>query len=168
MLTAQNIDARMIALAIFAAAGVTIAGAWTMQALGFTPCELCLAQRYAYYLSAPLALGAYLAAPANARAARFLFALIALAFAANAVLAAYHSGVEFHWWPGPAGCTGAYQGAADMKDFMKQLQNVRVVRCDEVQIRIFGFSMANANVFISAGLAVVAAFGARIATRRPA
>lgn len=160
MLKVTAIDARQAALAIFVVVAATLAGAWIAQSLGFAPCELCLKQRYAYYLSAPLALGAFLAASANARAARFLFALIALAFAANAVLAAYHSGVEFKWWPGPADCTGAYQGAGDTVDFMKQLQQTRVVRCDEVQLRILGFSMANANIFISAALAALAAMAA--------
>lgn len=166
MLKLDRMDSRAAALAILGVAAATLAGAWLAQAFGIVPCELCLKQRYAYYVAVPLALAAFLAAPANARAARFLLVLLALAFAANAVLAVYHSGVEFHWWPGPADCTGGYQGAADMQDFMKQLQSVRVVRCDEVGLRILGFSLANANVFISGGLAALAAYGAAIATRR--
>ncbi len=156
-----RLDARAIALLIFAIAAATLAGAWALQGMGYAPCELCLKQRYAYYLALPLALAAWFSAGVNGRGARFLFALIALAFVANAVLSAYHSGVEFKWWPGPADCTGDYQGAASTEDFMKQLQSVRVVRCDEVALRIFGFSLANANVFISAALAAVAALGAR-------
>lgn len=162
----QRLDARTIALVIFAVAAATLAGAWISQWLGYLPCELCLKQRYAYYLSLPLALAVWFAAPVNARGARFLFALIALAFAANAVLAAYHSGVEFKFWPGPADCTGAYQGAGNAADFMKQLQQTKVVRCDEVSLRILGFSLANANIFISAALAALAAFGAGRAMRR--
>ncbi|MGZ3361998.1 MAG: disulfide bond formation protein B, partial [Xanthobacteraceae bacterium] len=43
-------------LAITVIAAATLAGAWFMQlALGIQPCELCLAQRYAYYLVVPLA-----------------------------------------------------------------------------------------------------------------
>ena len=155
-----RLDARGIALVIFAIVAATLAGAWTSQMLGYAPCELCLKQRYAYYLGLPLALAAWFATPANRRGARFLFALIALAFVANAVLAAYHTGVEFKWWPGPADCTGAYQGAGSVDDFMKQLQQTRVVRCDEVSLRIFGFSLANANILISAALTALASLGA--------
>ncbi|MFT4098557.1 MAG: disulfide bond formation protein B [Rhodoblastus sp.] len=162
----QRLDARTIALVIFAVAAATLAGAWVSQWLGYLPCELCLKQRYAYYLALPLALGAWFATPVNARGARFLFALIALAFAANAALAAYHSGVEFKWWPGPADCTGAYQGAGNAADFMKQLQQTKVVRCDEVSLRILGFSLANANILISAALTALAAFGAGRVMRR--
>ena len=155
-----RLDARAIALLVFVVAAATLAGAWAFQAAGYAPCELCLKQRYAYYLGLPLALAAWFAAGVNRRGARFLFALLALAFVANAVLAAYHSGVEFKWWPGPADCTGAYQGASNVADFMKQLQQTRVVRCDEVALRILGFSMANANIFVSAALAALASLGA--------
>ncbi|MBX3526179.1 MAG: disulfide bond formation protein B [Hyphomicrobiales bacterium] len=155
-----RLDARAIALLILFIAAATLAGAWAFQTAGYAPCELCLKQRYAYYLGLPLALAAWFAAGVNRRGARFLFALLALAFVANAVLAAYHSGVEFKWWPGPADCTGAYQGASNVADFMKQLQQTRVVRCDEVALRILGFSMANANIFVSAALAALASLGA--------
>jgi len=162
----DRLDARTIALLIFAVVAATLAGAWISQWLGYLPCELCLKQRYAYYLALPLALAAFFATPVNARGARFLFALVALAFAANAVLAAYHSGVEFKWWPGPADCTGAYAGAGNVADFMKQLEQIKVVRCDEVSLRIFGFSLANANIFISAAMAVLASMGAGRVMRR--
>jgi len=157
VLTPARPDARAAALLIFAAAAATLAGAWVLQGMGYAPCELCLKQRYAYYLGLPLALAAWFSVGVNRRGARFLFALIALAFAANAVLAAYHSGVEFKWWPGPADCTGAYRGAGDAADFMKQLQQIKVVRCDEVSLRILGLSLANANIFISAAVAALAA-----------
>ena len=165
MLNAKDFDARVCAAIVLILAAATLGAAWIAQWLGVEPCELCLKQRYAYYAGLPLALAALLSG-ANARAARFLLALIAAIFTANVALAFYHSGVEFKFWPGPADCTGAYQGAASMDDFMKQLQNTRVVRCDEVSLRIFGFSLANANIFISGAIAAIAALGATKAARR--
>lgn len=161
-----RLDARAIALLIFVVAAATLGGAWVLQFMGYSPCELCLKQRYAYYLGLPLALAAWFSAGVNRRGARFLFALIALAFVANAVLAAYHSGVEFKWWPGPADCTGAYQGAGNAADFMKQLQQIKVVRCDEVSLRILGLSLANANIFISAAIVALASLAAGGVMRR--
>ena len=167
MLTAGRFRARDFALAIFVIATATLGGAWIAQSLGYAPCELCLKQRFAYYAGLPLALAALLSAGGNVRATRLLFGLLALIFAANSALAFYHSGVEFKWWPGPADCTGAYLGAASMNDFMKQLNNTRVVRCDEVSLRIFGVSLANANIFISATVAALAILGFRKAAARP-
>ena len=64
--------------------------------------------------------------------------------------------------PGPTGCTGtSMPRAADMKDFMKQLQTTRVVRCDEVALRIFGISLAGWNAIISAGMTGIALLGSR-------
>ena len=161
-----RLDARAIALLIFAIAAATLAGAWILQGMGYAPCELCLMQRYAYYLGLPLALAAWFSTDVNRRGARFLFALIALAFVANAALSASHSGVEFKWWPGPADCTGAYQGAGNVSDFMKQLEQTRVVRCDEVSLRILGLSLANASIFISAAVAALASMAAGRVTKR--
>ncbi len=88
--------------------------------------------------------------------------LLALAFLANTVLAAYHAGVEYHWWSGPTACTGGLTGPVDVNDLMKDLNSIRIVRCDEVQLRIAGLSLAGWDVVASAALAIYAAFAARM------
>jgi disulfide bond formation protein DsbB len=146
------------ALALAILALLPIAGAWAFQFAGYAPCDLCLEQRYAYYIGVPLAL--LTAAVASAKAPRSLviagLTLFALVFLYNAGLAVYHSGVEAKLWTGPTACT-ASGAAASGEDLLKQLQTVKVVRCDEVSLRVFGLSLANWNVFISAGLALLAA-----------
>ena len=98
---------------------------WAFEAFGYTPCELCLAERYAFYAGAPIAaLTAYLASRGAHGAARGLFALLALVFAANVGLAFYHVGVEQHWWAGPTACTGSLSGPVDANDLMKSLNGV--------------------------------------------
>jgi disulfide bond formation protein DsbB len=145
------------ALTIGALAFVTIAGAWIFQAFGYQPCELCLTQRYAYYAGVPLAAVAFaLAASGAARPlVRAIFWLIALIFAANVVLAIYHSGVEAKLWEGPTACTGSI-GATGGGNLLDQLAKVKVVRCDEVQLRVFGLTLANWNIVISAALTALA------------
>jgi len=150
---------------ILAASLAILAAVWIFQALGYPPCELCLTQRYAFYLAVPLAaLTAFLAGCSSHGLARAGFALLSLAFLANAALAAYHAGVEYHWWPGPTACTGGLTGPVDVNDLMKALNSVKVVKvvlCDEVQLRIAGLSLAGWNVAVSAALAVYAALAAR-------
>ena len=143
---------------MIAAASVAIlAAVWILQSFGYAPCELCLTQRYAFYAAVPLALLTALASRSANGLARAGFAILALVFAANAVLAAYHAGVEYHWWQGPTACTGS-GGSLDVNDLVKALDSVKVVRCDEVQLRIAGLSLACWNVAASAVLAVYAAF----------
>jgi len=150
------------ALWILVAAVATLAAVWTFQAFGFTPCELCYAERYAFYAAAPLAaLTTYLASRSMHGVARALFGLLALAFLANAALAFYHVGVEEHWWPGPTACTGSLSGPVDVNDLAK-LNSARIVRCDEVQLRILGLSLAGWNVVASGALAIYAALAATL------
>jgi disulfide bond formation protein DsbB len=149
------------ALAIAALAFATIAGAWAFQWAGHPPCDLCLEQRYAYYAGVPLAL--LTAAAAAAKAPRTVltvgFALLTAMFLYNAGLAVYHSGVEAKFWAGPTACTGGAL-ASDGGDLLKQLETIKVVRCDEVGLRVFGLSLANWNILISAMLAALSAASA--------
>ena len=152
------------ALLIAAASIAILAAVWIFQGMGYAPCELCLTERYASYASAPIAaLTAVLASRSAHGPAQALFALLALIFLANAVLAGYHVGVEEHWWAGPTACTGSLSGPVDVNDLMKALNSTRVVNCDEVQLRILGLSLAGWDVVASLALAIYAARAARLA-----
>jgi len=157
------------ALAIAAIAAAALAGAWYFQlVLGLQPCPLCLEQRYAYYLSVPVALLTALAARSDIRSlALGGLAILALAALANAVLGAYHAGVEWKFWPGPADCTGPVGNLGSAGTLLDRLDTVKVVMCDEVQWRFLGLSLAGYNVLISLLEAAIAALGiARSATQR--
>ncbi|HEV2574323.1 MAG TPA: disulfide bond formation protein B [Beijerinckiaceae bacterium] len=148
-----------IALAIFVIAFATIAGAWIFEYAGYLPCELCLQQRWAYYIGVPVA-ALTVASTVSGKpspVSKLLFVLLALIFIGSAIFGAYHAGVEWGFWEGPTGCTGAIpQRASDMSDFMRQLETTKVVRCDAVAIRILGLSLAGWNAVISAVLAALA------------
>ena len=146
---------------VFALALATIVGAWIFEKAGYAPCDLCLKQRWAYYAGVPLAALAMLAAWGGMRAAtRAGLVLLALVFVASALFGGYHAGVEWGFWQGPQGCTGALNQAGNINDFLKQLESVKVVRCDVVALRILGLSLAGWNAVISAGMAFVAVRGA--------
>jgi len=153
---------RKIAILILFLVTATIAGAWIFQAFGYAPCELCLKQRYAYYLGIPLALITVIAA--LRRHETLLapdFIALALVFAFSAAFGAYHAGVEWGFWAGPSDCTGSLTQAPSVNDFLKQLQTVKVVRCDAVAIRILGLSLAGWNAVISVVITALAIMGLR-------
>lgn len=149
-----------IAFAVAALAFGTIVGAWAFQLAGYPPCELCLKERIPYYGGVPLALltgvlvlrGRQSVVPAG-------FAALVLVFAAGAVLAGYHAGVEWHFWPGPASCTGSVSAPAKVEDFLHQLQTTTVVRCDAAALRIAGLSLAGWDAAVSALLVLLACVG---------
>src|SRR6195952_1143698 len=154
--------AAVAALAIAAVAAATLAGAWFFQlVLDIRPCPLCLEQRYAYYLAIPL--GALLAfAAARDAPPRVLvagLAVLALAALANAWLGGYHAGVEWGFWPGPTECSGPVLDLGKAGSLLANLDKVKVIRCDEVQWRFLGISLAGYNVLISLLMAALAAWG---------
>ncbi len=161
--------ASLAALAIAIIAAATLAGAWFFQlVLDIRPCPLCLEQRYAYYLALPLA--AFLAwfaaqgAPRHVLMAGFVILLVATL--ANAWLGGYHAGVEWKFWPGPADCSGPLVDFGKAGNLLEQLDKVKVVRCDEVQWRFLGLSLAGYNVLISLLMAAIAAWGFLRAAQR--
>jgi disulfide bond formation protein DsbB len=150
------------ALAITAIAAATLAGAWFFQlVLDIRPCPLCLEQRYAYYLAVPL--GALVAWAAARHAPRAVLvaglALLALAALGNAWLGFYHAGVEWGFWQGPTECSGSVLDLSQAGSLFDNLDKVKVIRCDEVQWRFLGLSLAGYNVLISLAMAALAVWG---------
>ena len=157
------------ALATLVIAAATIAGAWFFQlVLDIVPCPLCLEQRYAYYaiipLSALVALGSARGTPRAVLLAGL--AIIALAALANAGLGTYHSGVEWGFWQGPTECTGPIGNLGSAGTLLERLDTVKVIRCDEVQWRFLGISLAGYNVLISLLMAVIASWGVARSVRK--
>jgi disulfide bond formation protein DsbB len=157
------------ALAVALIAAATLAGAWFFQlVLGIVPCPLCLEQRYAYYLAVPLGLLVAFVAAKDAPRPVLLagLALLVLAALANAWLGAYHAGVEWKFWQGPTDCSGPVVDFGKAGSLLDRLDTVKVVRCDEVQWRFLGLSLAGYNVLISLLMAAIAAWGL-VSTKRP-
>ncbi|MBI4185349.1 MAG: disulfide bond formation protein B [Proteobacteria bacterium] len=149
-------------LAIAAAAAASLAVAFAAEYLGgLAPCVLCLYQRWAF--AAALVLGlAGAAGHARPPLARAAVGAGALAFLAGAAIAAYHTGVERHWWASAlAACGGGGAQATTVEALTRQLLATPAVRCDEIPWALFGLSIANYNLlwsavlFVAAGLAFV-------------
>ena len=157
------------ALAVAIIAAATLAGAWFFQlVLDIRPCPLCLEQRYAYYLALPL--GALVAFAAMRGAPRPVLlaglAILVLAALGNAWLGGYHAGVEWQFWPGPTECSGPIGNLGSAGNLLERLDTVKVVRCDEVQWRFLGLSLAGYNVLISLLMAAIALWGFVAAAKR--
>lgn len=165
-LVADPVAAAALAIAVMAAA--TLAGAWFFElVLDIRPCPLCLEQRYAYYLAVPLASVVGFAAARGAPRPLLLagFAVLLLATLANAWLGGYHAGVEWKFWPGPTDCSGPVVDLGSAGTLLQRLDTVKVIRCDEVQWRFLGLSLAGYNVLISLLMALLALWGIVAAKR---
>lgn len=154
--------AAVVALAAFALSSAMLAGAWYFQlVLKIMPCPLCLEQRIFYYLVVPVSLVVAIAALVRAPQKLLTIGFIAIMVAVlcGAALAAYHAGVEWHFWAGPTDCSGPLSNLTAKGSLLDQLRSVNVVRCDTVSWRFLGISLAGYNVLISLMLAAIAAVG---------
>lgn len=128
----RHLTSRQLILIATLVSVVSILGAWTFQSLGYRPCELCYLQRYPHY--AAIAIGAL----ALALRWNWLAWPGALAAATTSAIGVYHSGVERHWWAGPATCTGSGIDISNVSaaDLLNQITAAPIVRCDEIPWRL--------------------------------
>jgi disulfide bond formation protein DsbB len=129
------------------------------------PCELCLKARSIYWAAAAVALVLGVLRLTPLKPPVWSTLLLAAIFVGGAALGAYHSGVEWHFWPGPKSCTGG-NVQVSLADMSRLLNGgpVAAPACDKAAWRFLGLSMAGWNVLISLKLAVLSALAARIAT----
>jgi len=139
--------ARLIALLLPAA---LLIGAFGSEYLGgLFPCEMCWWQRYAHMVAFALAVIAFTATAQTPRARAFTL-LAALAIAVSGAIGVYHAGVEAKIFEGFTQCTEVSRGGSTA-DVLRQITHAPLVRCDEVQFRFLGISMAGWNAILSLG-----------------
>lgn len=147
---------------IFAAvaSAVLLAIAHGFETFGhLPPCELCLHQREGYWIALSVALVGIAGSRVWRPAPRAVALLLGFIFLGEAALAAYHAGVEWHWWPGPASCTGGH-GVVKPSDMLALLKGARmtVVQCDQAAWRLLGLSMAGWNALVALALTLASLF----------
>jgi disulfide bond formation protein DsbB len=140
----------LIILALAAAAPLLAQASETW--LGLAPCELCLWQRWPYWIAAGFAALALVLPRFRAP----LLALAGLAALTSGVLGGFHLGVEQGFWPSPlAGCKAATAGGAmSIEDMLKSLAPIPNKPCDAPAFLISGLpiSMAAMNMLYGIGL----------------
>lgn len=133
---------------------------------GYAPCQLCLRQREVYWAALTVGLLGFAAAMVRPKFGRVGSVLLLGLFAAGTLVAGFHAGVEWKWWPGPTTCSGPLGGniAADAIADLLAGAKMRPPSCDVAAWRMLGLSMAGYNAIASAVFALVsaaAAYGSR-------
>jgi disulfide bond formation protein DsbB len=137
--------ARLIALLLPLA---LLGGALFSQYVGgLHPCEMCYWQRWPHGAAIILAALAF-TAPANSSRSHNLVLAAAFAIAISGIIGVYHAGVEAKVFEGLTTCTASGRGLS-AADLLKQISKAPIVRCDEVQVRFLGISMAGWNAILS-------------------
>lgn len=119
----------------------------------YLPCPLCLRQREVYWAVIAISItGLFLMKiRPTRRFADALALLIGLVFLTGAIVATYHAGAEFQWWPGPSTCSASDGGIGVVLD----IDNPEgAASCLKASWTFLGLSMAVWNALVSAGLAI--------------
>ena len=127
-----------------------LAGAYGSQYFGgLYPCEMCWWQRYAHFAALVFAIPAFFF-PDRSGMSRMLVVLAALAIAVSGAIGVYHAGVEAKIFEGFTQCT-AEMKSSSTAELLKQITHAPLVRCDEVQFRFLGITLAGWNAILSLG-----------------
>lgn len=152
---------RLFLLAALGGAATFAAALYFQYVQGLAPCKLCIVQRYGLGLGIGAALLAALVS--NRKASVALGGLAVAGFLFEMAAAVYHTGVERKWWEGPASCSGSTLtggGGFDPDRLSASLaKGTPPPRCDEIPWDFLGLSMANWNVPIALGFAVLCMMG---------
>jgi disulfide bond formation protein DsbB len=135
---------------------------------GILPCILCLWQRLPHAIAILLGgIGFGLSRAADPARQRFratpwatytaLAGLLLIDYLANTGLAAFHIGVEQHWWAGTEACTGGAATGLSAEQLSAQLMATPIAHCDQIAWSLFGISLAGFNFILSFALSIASA-----------
>jgi disulfide bond formation protein DsbB len=145
--------AKLLSLAVPALA---LAGAYGSQHLGgLAPCEMCYWQRYAHWAGLVFALAALMGGARLPDRGRSFVWLAGLAILVSGAIGAYHAGVEAGLFEGFTQCTSVAGAGATGDDLLREIMAAPLVRCDQVQWKALGISMAGWNAILSLSSALV-------------
>ncbi len=113
---------------------------------GYAPCAFCIFERWPYVVAALAALGGLFLS--QCRPKNFMLLLIVLSYLTNVGLSGYHVAIEHKWVALPKVC-GSHLNAQDLSfDQLKEklLNTKKIVPCDQVPLKVFGFSLVEYNL----------------------
>jgi len=147
--------------AVVLTASIAVLGAALLSQYwgGLDPCELCLLERWPWWIAIAIAAAAWLIGDRLALPIPAI--LLAIVFLTGTGIAFYHVGVEQHWFVGPTACTAGGAAVNSVDALRAQLLGKRAVMCDQVQWSLFGISLAGWNLLASLAMAGFCAMTAR-------
>ncbi|WOI54442.1 disulfide bond formation protein B [Parvularcula sp. LCG005] len=140
-----------------------LAGAHLFEKVGgLDPCLLCLSQREVHWAAlfvSLIALG-MTRLVLDPRLLLVGLGLLTLVYLYSTYMGAFHAGVEWDFWDGPAGCAaggGALTTEVSADDILGSLNGPGLdgPPCEIAAWRMLGISMAGYNALISAGMAAL-------------
>jgi len=134
---------RKIILSAMAGSSFLLLGAFAFQLWGYTPCKLCIWQRWPHVGSILIGVIWIL------RPGRAIAAFGALSALTGSFLGLYHSGIEQTWWSGPSTCSSGSVSKLSTEALFEQIMSAPLIKCNEIVWSLFNLSMASWNAILS-------------------
>ena len=149
-----NISVRFLLLASGVFSLLALAGALAGQYIFLLhPCPLCIYQRIPYALILVVSLPSYFFIKSQ-KSLYYIAIICNLLFLVGSGIAAYHTGVEYGFFPAPTACSGGGSEGQSLEEMRAAIMNAPLVSCAQAMAYIFGLSMAAWNM-LAAFLAFV-------------
>ncbi|MBX4335816.1 disulfide bond formation protein B [Bartonella raoultii] len=119
---------------------------------GYLPCDLCLIERLPYYGAIPFLILAGFGALFFRLSfwVQLSFLCVFVLMSISLILALYHAGVEYGFWPAPSSCSlSAVKRTTDVSQLFNRLNSLHPPSCSEASLRVFSLSFAGWNVIAS-------------------
>jgi len=109
------------------------------------PCEMCLKQRYPYYLIIVMFILFYLFRKTQSI---LLYILSHAAILYGLFYSVWHVGIEQKIFSGPTSCSGILNQTNSIESLKQQIENQAIVNCSDITWTIMGLSAATINSLI--------------------
>ena len=134
----------MVNIIIIIVSLIVLISVHIIEIIGFPACDLCLKQRWGWYLALIIASIPFIVA---INFNKILLSIISIVLFCNAIFAGWHAGIEWDLWSGLTTCNS--NATFDSNNFLETLKESSVPVCDDASIRIFGISLAGYNFIVS-------------------
>ena len=121
--------------------------------IGFEPCNLCIYQRWPWWIAFLLSVTTHLPNLPYLWISR-LISLAGFSIIISGAIALYHVGIEYDWWSGPSTCTNNGVLPNTLSDLHANKNISLITPCDKVPWSLFGLSLAFYNLIVSIGTGV--------------
>ena len=123
-----------------------------LEYIGFTPCQLCIYQRWPWYLIIFLSL---ISIFYNKKVYPYNKFIIFMIFVGSAAYAGWHAGIEWAFWEGPTTCETGTNKIESHDNLLENIQSIQsFVSCSEAGFRFLGISLAGYNFISSLIMAI--------------
>ena len=111
--------------------------------LQYPPCKLCIYQRIPYVIAIFISYVGY-----NYFKNDKILILIIMIFSISSIISGYHYGVENNIFEEYSGCTANTMEIINKSEILKSFSD-NIESCKDVNFKLFGFSLAGVNFFLS-------------------